>query len=145
MEKAEAPSADWLSKLRVEVSLNTVSPAGETWQSSSERVFIEKHFCRCGVDKSADKTVTTVIADIFVRDLISYISYFWLEVRNLVGYENHARIQVHDTQPSLYEIWSVRKLGNARVRNFYAYENFYDYGMCVLGILANFRVRCEVS
>ena len=48
-------------------------------------------------------TRSTVIADIFVRDLISYISYFWLKVRNLVAYENHARIQVHDTQPSLYK------------------------------------------
>ena len=48
--------------------------------------------------------VSTVIAEIFVRDLISYISYFWLKVRNLVAYENHARIEVHETQPSLYEL-----------------------------------------
>ena len=30
----------------------------------------------------------TLIAEIFVRDLISYFSYFWLKVRNLVAYEN---------------------------------------------------------
>ena len=45
----------------------------------------------------------TVIAQIFVRDLISYISYFWRKVRNLVAYENHTRIQVYLTPPSLYE------------------------------------------
>ena len=46
---------------------------------------------------------STVIAQIFVRDLISYISYFWRKVRNLVAYENHTRIQVYLTPPSLYE------------------------------------------
>ena len=35
----------------------------------------------------------TVIAQIFVRDLSSYISYFWRKVRNLVAYENHTRRQ----------------------------------------------------
>ena len=44
----------------------------------------------------------TVIAQIFVRDLISYISYLWRKVRNLVAYENHTRIQVCLTPPSLY-------------------------------------------
>ena len=52
----------------------------------------------------------TVIAEIFVRDLISYISYFWLKVRNLVAYESYARIPVYVTSPSLYE-------------NFIAYES----------------------
>ena len=47
--------------------------------------------------------VHTVIAQIFVRDLISYISYFLRKVRNLVAYENHTRIQVYLTPPSLYE------------------------------------------
>ena len=47
--------------------------------------------------------VVTVIAEIFVRDLTSYISYFWLKVRNLEAYENHARIQVYVKLPSLYE------------------------------------------
>ena len=45
----------------------------------------------------------TVIAEIFVHDLISYFSYFRLKVRNLVAYENHARITVYATPSSLYE------------------------------------------
>ena len=45
----------------------------------------------------------TVFAEIFVRDLISFISYFWLKVRNSVACENHACIHVHETQPSLYK------------------------------------------
>ena len=45
----------------------------------------------------------TVIAENFVRDLISYISYLWLKVRNLVAYESYARIPVYVTSPSLYE------------------------------------------
>ena len=48
-------------------------------------------------------SLATVIAQIFIRDLISYISYFWRKVRNLVAYENHTRIQVYLTSPSLYE------------------------------------------
>ena len=36
-------------------------------------------------------------------DLVSFIPYFWLKVRNLVAYENHARIQVYVTQPTLFE------------------------------------------
>ena len=46
---------------------------------------------------------STVIAEIFVRDLILYFSYFRLKVRNLVAYENHARITVYATPSSLYE------------------------------------------
>ena len=44
-------------------------------------------------------------AEIFIHDLISYISYLWLKVQNLVANENHACIQfkVHVTLPSLYE------------------------------------------
>ena len=66
----------------------------------------------------------TVIAEIFVLDLISYISYFSLKVRNLVAYGNHARIAVYVTPPSLYENllrtkdrerWSTKFL---RVRKF---------------------------
>ena len=49
------------------------------------------------------KVSYTVIAQIFVRDLISYISYFWRKVRNLVAYENHTRINAYLTPPSLYE------------------------------------------
>ena len=45
----------------------------------------------------------TVIAQIFVRNLISYISYFWQKVRNLVAHENHTRMQVFLTPPTLYE------------------------------------------
>ena len=45
----------------------------------------------------------TVIAQIFVRDLISYISYFSRKVRNLVAYENHTRMHVYLTPTSLYE------------------------------------------
>ena len=45
----------------------------------------------------------TVIAQNFVHDLISYISYFLQSVRNLVSYENHTRIQVYLTPPLLYE------------------------------------------
>ena len=49
------------------------------------------------------KELTTVIEEIFVRDLISYISYFRLKVRNLVAYENHARTTVCVTPSSLHE------------------------------------------
>ena len=49
------------------------------------------------------KGVDTVIAQIFIRDLISYISYFWRKVRTLVAYENPTRIQVYLTPPSPYE------------------------------------------
>ena len=45
----------------------------------------------------------TVNAEIFVRDLISYISYFWLKVRNLVAHETRARIPVCVMPPSLYK------------------------------------------
>ena len=69
----------------------------------------------------------TVIAEIFVRDFISYFSYFRLKVRNLVADENHARRTVYATPSLLYKIYRVRKLEAARVRNFYAYENFCDY------------------
>ena len=34
---------------------------------------------------------TTVIAEIFVRDLITYILYLFLPVRQLVAFENYAR------------------------------------------------------
>ena len=34
----------------------------------------------------------TAIAEIFVRDLISYYSYFRLKVQNLETYENHAHV-----------------------------------------------------
>ena len=46
----------------------------------------------------------TVIAEILVRDLISYISYFWLKVRKLVAYESLVRIPVYVTPPSRFEI-----------------------------------------
>ena len=36
-------------------------------------------------------------------DLISFISYFWLRVRNLQAYENHARIPMFVTPSLLYE------------------------------------------
>ena len=45
---------------------------------------------------------STVIAEIFVRDLISYVSYFRPNVRNLVAYEDYARITVYATPSSLY-------------------------------------------
>ena len=82
----------------------------------------------------------TVIAQIFVRDLISYISYFLRKVRNLVAYQNHTRIQVYLTPPSLYEISSVRKSANARVRNFYAYENFCDYSIVNVLVVDGFTL-----
>ena len=46
----------------------------------------------------------TVLAEIFVLDLISYFSYFQLKERDLVAYENHVRITVFATPSSLYEI-----------------------------------------
>ena len=52
---------------------------------------------------TATTGLVTVIAEIFVRDLISYFSYFWLKVRNLAAYENHARVTVYVTPSSLYE------------------------------------------
>ena len=45
----------------------------------------------------------TVIAEIFVRDLISHCSYFRLKVRNLGANENHARKTACATPSSLYE------------------------------------------
>ena len=42
----------------------------------------------------------TVIADIFIHDLISYISYFRLKVRKLVAYGSHARISELYVTPS---------------------------------------------
>ena len=72
---------------------------------------------------------STVISEIFVRDLISYVSYLWLKVRNLVAYENHA----HNTSLSDIALIvrkftdSVQKFTNTRVRKFYAYENFCNY------------------
>ena len=60
----------------------------------------------------------TAIAEIFVRDLISYFSHVRLKVRELVAFKNHARITVYATRPRCTKIYSVRKLINARVRNF---------------------------
>ena len=45
----------------------------------------------------------TANAEIFVRTLISYISYFWLKVQNLVAHKTDARIPVYVTPPSLHE------------------------------------------
>ena len=45
----------------------------------------------------------TVKAEIFVHNLISYILYFCLKVRNLVAHKNYARIPVYVTPSSLYE------------------------------------------
>ena len=38
-------------------------------------------------------------------------------------------LQCMQHRPRCTEIYSVRKLSNARVRNFYAYENFFDYSI----------------
>ena len=65
----------------------------------------------------------TVIAEIFVRDLISYILYFFPQVRNLVAYKTHARIPVYVTSSLVTKTYSVWKLANAREWNFYACEN----------------------
>ena len=77
----------------------------------------------------------SVIAEIFLRDLISYFSHVWPKVRNFVAYENHTGIPVYVTPPLQY---GVRKSANARVRNIDAYENFCDYSMssqvCIYGI-----------
>ena len=54
-------------------------------------------------ERERERDRDTVIAQIFVRDLISYISYFWRKVRNLVAYENHTRMHVYLTPSSLYE------------------------------------------
>ena len=43
------------------------------------------------------------IAEMFIRDVVLYVSNFWLEVRNLVAYEHHARMPVYVTPPLLYE------------------------------------------
>ena len=47
--------------------------------------------------------LSTVIAEVFVRDLISYFSYFRLKIQNLVAYENNAHTTVYATPSSLYE------------------------------------------
>ena len=44
-----------------------------------------------------------VIAQTFVRNLISYISYFWLKERNFAANESHERMPVYVTPTSLYE------------------------------------------
>ena len=76
------------------------------------------------------KKTSTVIAENFVRDLISYISYFWLKVRNLVAYESYARIPVyvtialavrkfiaHESSRALeYEIFTRTKISAITVR-----------------------------
>ena len=59
------------------------------------------------------RILNTVIAQIFVRDLISYISYFWRKVWNLVVYENH-------TKPYTYTSVSYTTVA---VRKFLAYES----------------------
>ena len=55
----------------------------------------------------------TVIPELFVRDLISYISYFRLKVRNLVANERHARIQVYvsTAESGLEEHFAEEHLG----------------------------------
>ena len=64
----------------------------------------------------------------FVRDLISYISYFFAEstkfssIRKPYTYTNVSYTTLRCTK-----INSVRKFANARVRTFYAYEIFCDY------------------
>ena len=68
----------------------------------------------------------SVIAEIFLWDLISYFSYVWPKVRNFVAYENHTGMPVYVTPPLQY---GVRKSANTRVRNIDAYENFCDYNM----------------
>ena len=45
---------------------------------------------------------------------------------------------VSDTTVAVRKIYSVRKLANARVRNFYAYENFCDYSSQFVTIFFSF-------
>ena len=52
---------------------------------------------------------TTVIADIFVHDLVSLISYFLQKEQNLVAYENHTRIQIAlDTSLAVWSFTAYR-------------------------------------
>ena len=74
-----------------------------------------------------------VIAQIFVRDLISYISYFWRKVRNLVAYygKPYTYTSVSDTTVAVrkflayesrqtleYEIFTRTKISAITVRNW---------------------------
>ena len=49
-----------------------------------------------------DDRPSTVVAEISICDLVSYISYFWMKVRNLVAYET-MDVSVYVSPPSLYE------------------------------------------
>ena len=46
--------------------------------------------------------VVTVVAVLFVRDLISFILYIILSVRNLVASESYGCLQVYVSLSSLY-------------------------------------------
>ena len=66
----------------------------------------------------------TVIAEIFVHDLISPDSMKFSSIRKPCTY-NSVSLMRH--YPRSTKIYSVHKLANAGVRNFYASENFSDY------------------
>ena len=87
----------------------------------------------------------TVIAQIFVRDLISYISYFWRKARNLVAYENHTVTYtiVSDTTVA------VRKFIAYESRQTLEYEIFTRTKISAITVLWPFhltpsRCRCGV-
>ena len=65
-------------------------------------------------------------SDIFVHDLISFISYLELKVRSLTAHENFARIPVYVTSSLRYENYLCTKVQERKSTNFYAYENFCD-------------------
>ena len=69
---------------------------------------------------------TIVMADIFVRNLISYISFFWLKVRNLVAYENHARIYTSacDTTVAVRKFVARTKVGERQSTKFLRVQKF---------------------
>ena len=76
--------------------------------------------------RSCDSLYCT--AEIFICDLISYISCFWLTVRNLVYI--CAIASVCNTNLAV-PINSSRKFANAGGRNIYEYETFCNYRTCV--------------
>ena len=93
------PRTRWRSTSSFQVK-ETFIQLGEEGRSRTWASIDMRHICH---GNDVEPRQCTVIAEIFARDLISYILYFWLKIRNLVAYENHARIEVHETQPRLYE------------------------------------------
>ena len=112
-----------------------------TWIETGVDVCVCVCVCVCVRARFADRWLS-VITENFVRDLILNILYFWLQVRNFSSMRKpctHTSVSDIALAVQNYSVW---KFANARVRNFYAYENFCDYSIWSHNRNTNANKKC---